>query len=101
MAILCMQSPGMGGVHHTVQLVRWSCVTFGTMSVCSVCQNDCSGHGTCNQRTKKCSCDVFWMENFFKSNFGPQRSNCGELGRNTVYNYVVGIMQALGVNNIL
>ena len=63
---------------HTLHSVLVVCYISELRHVCSVCQNDCSGHGTCNQRTKKCSCDVFWMENFFKSNFGPRISNCGE-----------------------
>jgi cbb3-type cytochrome oxidase subunit 3 len=41
-----------------------------------VCQNPCSGHGTCDQRTKTCKCDIFWMENFVSSNVGAKRSNC-------------------------
>lgn len=62
----------------TLCYVQYASMYHKAMFVCSVCQNDCSGHGTCNQRTKKCACDVFWMENFFTSNFGPRRSNCGE-----------------------
>ncbi len=30
-----------------------------------VCQNDCSGHGYCNQETRTCVCDTFWMPDIF------------------------------------
>jgi len=45
----------------------------------AVCQNNCSGHGQCDQATKRCVCSGFWMENFFLSNFGERQSNCGNL----------------------
>jgi len=28
-----------------------------------VCQNSCGGHGTCNQATRECDCQAFWIEN--------------------------------------
>lgn len=31
-----------------------------------ICQNECSGHGTCHQATRTCICDAFWMENFVR-----------------------------------
>ncbi|KAG5684220.1 hypothetical protein PVAND_013458 [Polypedilum vanderplanki] len=30
-----------------------------------VCQNDCSGHGKCDQETRECLCDTFWMADIF------------------------------------
>lgn len=30
-----------------------------------VCQNDCSGHGVCDQETRNCLCDTFWMPDIF------------------------------------
>lgn len=30
-----------------------------------VCQNDCSGHGVCDQETRSCICDTFWMPDIF------------------------------------
>ncbi|XP_077990087.1 dyslexia-associated protein KIAA0319-like protein [Glandiceps talaboti] len=41
-----------------------------------VCQNDCSGHGSCNVETKHCVCESFWMENFFKVYIGDGETNC-------------------------
>jgi hypothetical protein len=40
------------------------------------CQFSCSGHGSCDQRTKRCHCDVFWMENPFTAHTGRHESNC-------------------------
>ncbi|KFM79584.1 Dyslexia-associated protein-like protein, partial [Stegodyphus mimosarum] len=35
-----------------------------------VCQNNCSGHGTCDQYTKHCVCEAFWMQDVFRYNLG-------------------------------
>ncbi|CAB0044987.1 unnamed protein product [Trichogramma brassicae] len=40
----------------------------------SICQNNCSGHGTCDQETRQCVCEAFWMQNFIKARAGE--SNC-------------------------
>nr|CAG4643003.1 EOG090X00QS [Ilyocryptus agilis] len=29
----------------------------------AICQNNCSGHGVCDQVTRRCICSSFWMEN--------------------------------------
>ncbi|XP_035233756.1 dyslexia-associated protein KIAA0319 homolog, partial [Stegodyphus dumicola] len=41
-----------------------------------VCQNNCSGHGTCDQYTKHCVCEAFWMQDVFRYNLGDEESNC-------------------------
>ncbi|KAJ8322025.1 hypothetical protein KUTeg_000496 [Tegillarca granosa] len=41
-----------------------------------VCQNNCSGHGVCDIKTKRCICEAFWMENIFTSYFTDGESNC-------------------------
>lgn len=41
-----------------------------------VCQNNCSGHGSCDRATHRCICSGFWMENFSKAYLGEQESNC-------------------------
>lgn len=28
----------------------------------TICQNNCSGHGVCNELTRKCECEAFWMQ---------------------------------------
>ncbi|KAK9743988.1 hypothetical protein QE152_g8208 [Popillia japonica] len=32
----------------------------------TICQNNCSGHGVCDEQTRKCICEAFWMEDMFK-----------------------------------
>lgn len=27
----------------------------------TVCQNNCSGHGVCDEQTRRCICEAFWM----------------------------------------
>ncbi|XP_041361806.1 dyslexia-associated protein KIAA0319-like protein [Gigantopelta aegis] len=41
-----------------------------------VCQNNCSGHGHCDHRSKLCVCEAFWMQNFVKALFFQKESNC-------------------------
>lgn len=40
-----------------------------------VCQNDCSGHGTCDSKTRACICDTFWMPDIFFY-WGVTEANC-------------------------
>ncbi|KAH3859757.1 hypothetical protein DPMN_102580 [Dreissena polymorpha] len=30
-----------------------------------VCQKNCSGHGHCDMKTKRCICEAFWTSNLF------------------------------------
>ncbi|XP_078332823.1 dyslexia-associated protein KIAA0319-like protein isoform X1 [Crassostrea virginica] len=41
-----------------------------------VCQNNCSGHGFCDNRSKTCVCEAFWMQNFFIFHVMNGESNC-------------------------
>ena len=41
-----------------------------------VCQNTCSGHGTCDQATRECTCQPAWMENWLQRNLGSGEANC-------------------------
>lgn len=27
----------------------------------AICQNNCSGHGVCDEQTRRCICEAFWM----------------------------------------
>lgn len=27
----------------------------------AICQNNCSGHGVCDEVTRECECEAFWM----------------------------------------
>lgn len=42
----------------------------------AICQSNCSGHGTCDQSTRLCLCEAFWMQNLFRKHFGDGDSNC-------------------------
>ena len=46
------------------------------------CTLSCSGHGSCDWRTKKCVCDSFWMENPVTAHTGRRESNCREYPMN-------------------
>ncbi|XP_059481063.1 dyslexia-associated protein KIAA0319-like protein [Neocloeon triangulifer] len=41
-----------------------------------VCQNNCSNHGTCDEATRQCLCEAFWMQDLFAQYFGDGDSNC-------------------------
>ncbi|CAL1530068.1 unnamed protein product [Lymnaea stagnalis] len=71
----------MNGVHalHTLKskissgkILDYSIVRLDL----AVCQNNCSGHGHCDQKTKQCVCEAFWMPNFFTSSMFSAESNC-------------------------
>ncbi|XP_060521492.1 dyslexia-associated protein KIAA0319 homolog [Cylas formicarius] len=32
----------------------------------AICQNNCSGHGVCDELTRVCTCEAFWMHDLFK-----------------------------------
>ncbi|XP_070534554.1 dyslexia-associated protein KIAA0319-like isoform X2 [Ptychodera flava] len=59
-------------LHKESQVLDFHVVRVDTV----VCQNDCSGHGSCNVETKECVCESFWMENFFRIYLGDGESNC-------------------------
>lgn len=40
-----------------------------------LCQNDCSGHGTCDTQSRACICDTFWMPDVFFY-WGVTEANC-------------------------
>ena len=44
------------------------------------CQNPCSGHGRCDEVTRRCVCDRFWTENVFRRLGSDGQANCGECG---------------------
>lgn len=41
-----------------------------------VCHLPCSGHGSCDTKTHKCSCSRYWMENPIKAWYGKRETNC-------------------------
>ncbi|XP_012263450.2 dyslexia-associated protein KIAA0319-like protein [Athalia rosae] len=42
----------------------------------AICQNNCSGHGVCDQESRQCLCEAFWMQNLIQKYFGNGESNC-------------------------
>ena len=42
-----------------------------------VCQNDCSGHGKCQEATRECICEPFWIENSVRRHLMDGKKNCG------------------------
>lgn len=44
-----------------------------------VCQNNCSNHGACDEATRQCLCEAFWMQDLFAQYAGDGESNCGTL----------------------
>ena len=43
-----------------------------------VCQNDCSGHGKCQEATRQCICEPFWIENGVRTHLMDGKRNCGK-----------------------
>ncbi|XP_071478207.1 dyslexia-associated protein KIAA0319-like protein [Diadema antillarum] len=60
------------GIAAQKTLLNYPVLEYDTV----VCQNNCSGHGTCDQYTKRCVCETFWMENFFRVKLGDGEHNC-------------------------
>jgi len=52
-----------------------------------VCQNDCGGHGSCDQATRKCICQPAWIENIASTWIWGGESNCSW---SVVYVCVIG-----------
>jgi len=44
-----------------------------------ICQNNCSNHGACDEATRQCLCEAFWMQDLFAQYAGDGESNCGML----------------------
>ncbi|XP_046753459.1 dyslexia-associated protein KIAA0319 isoform X2 [Diprion similis] len=42
----------------------------------AVCQNKCSGHGVCDEGSRQCLCEAFWMQNLIQKYFGNGEANC-------------------------
>ncbi|XP_050549172.1 dyslexia-associated protein KIAA0319-like protein [Daktulosphaira vitifoliae] len=42
----------------------------------TICQNNCSGHGICEEETRICVCEAFWMHNLYRTLFSDGESNC-------------------------
>lgn len=58
-------------LRNDINLMTYPVVDVDT----AICQNHCSGHGVCDQATRFCTCESFWMENFLAVSYGGQH-NC-------------------------
>ncbi|XP_076456883.1 dyslexia-associated protein KIAA0319-like [Babylonia areolata] len=58
------------------RLGNFTILTYPVASLDTVvCQNTCSGRGQCDQRSRRCVCELFWMPDLFQL-FYARRSNC-------------------------
>ncbi|RCN37503.1 EGF-like domain protein [Ancylostoma caninum] len=68
-----MISPDYNGViikaERAVEILRHESTMLSDFHISVIqplyCKLDCSGHGVCNDATKQCECDSFWMGNIF------------------------------------
>jgi len=58
-------------LRNDLNLMTYPVVDVDTL----ICQNKCSGHGVCDQVTRHCVCQTFWMENFIAVSYGAEH-NC-------------------------
>nr|CAI5843930.1 unnamed protein product [Callosobruchus analis] len=61
--------PANDVVHHLRDKLRVDASLLGFTVAnlrTAVCQNDCSGHGVCDEVTRQCRCEAFWMQDMFK-----------------------------------
>ncbi|XP_030751271.1 dyslexia-associated protein KIAA0319 homolog [Sitophilus oryzae] len=63
----------------------------------AICQNNCSGHGVCNEVTRECECDVFWMHDLFKQYIlSDGESDCSWSILYVVLGMICGALSFLG-----
>lgn len=62
----------------------------------TVCQNKCSGHGTCNTVTRSCMCETFWMPSVFYF-WGVEEANCDWSILYVVVAIIVGFLLLSGL----
>lgn len=43
------------------------------------CLSTCSGRGVCEQATRACRCDAFWMQSLFAALRPDAQPDCGEI----------------------
>lgn len=64
----------------------------------TICQNNCSGHGVCDELTRKCKCEAFWMQDMFKVYLKYQEdSDCSWSILYVVLGMVCGVLTFLGI----
>lgn len=71
--------PATEAVHHLKQKITLdeSILGFSVVNLqTTICQNQCSGHGVCNEQTRKCLCEAFWMQDLIKYYLGDGEADC-------------------------
>lgn len=71
--------PALDVVHNLKQKLKLdeSLLGFSVASLqTTVCQNKCSGHGVCNEQSRKCLCEAFWMQDLFRYYLGDGEADC-------------------------
>lgn len=64
-----------------------------------VCQNDCSGHGKCQESTRECICEPFWIENSVRRHLMDGKRNCGMYYYSFKVILMSGFYKSLNFNN--
>ncbi|XP_044740297.1 dyslexia-associated protein KIAA0319-like protein [Chrysoperla carnea] len=59
-------------LYRDSSLLRLSVASLRT----TICQNNCSSHGVCDEHTRRCLCEAFWMQNLFEKYFGRGEADC-------------------------
>lgn len=62
----------------------------------TICQNKCSGHGSCNTVTRSCMCETFWMPSVFYF-WGVEEANCDWSILYVVVAVIVGFLLLSGL----
>lgn len=63
----------------------------------TICQNNCSGHGVCNEVTRVCECEVFWMHDMFKMYLkSSEDSDCSWSVLYVVLGLICGVLTFFG-----
>ncbi|KAG5899774.1 hypothetical protein JTB14_006109 [Gonioctena quinquepunctata] len=59
----------------------------------TICQNNCSGHGVCDEQTRMCKCEAFWIRDMFKIYMrSDEDSDCSWSILYVVLGFVCGVV---------
>ncbi|KAI1724556.1 dyslexia-associated protein like protein [Ditylenchus destructor] len=65
---------------RVVEILRREIVIIHEFEIVEInslhCFLDCSGHGVCNNYTKQCDCDIYWMANIFHRFISRRQEDC-------------------------
>lgn len=88
--------PGVEVVHRLKSklqqdsgLLQFSVTSIDT----AICQNKCSGHGICDEESRECLCEAFWMQNLIEKYFGYGEANC----QWSILYVIISLVSLLGI----